>query len=172
MRVAYRVCFGRKRVPAMFGEAIPATSPRTRVLQDLKVDPCRPPASPMRRGRRLHPNWENAAYSKARWAASNINPDESRHLPRICSASASGSAGPSRLAKSSAATSARASRSRRKALARTASAALLMTSILRWDLPPSKRWGYFARPWIPSATIAMLDELWHVSWPAGDDRRQ
>lgn len=50
-------------------------------------------------------------------------------------APASGSAGPSRLAKSSAATSARASRSRRNASARTASAGLVMSSILRSDSP-------------------------------------
>ena len=51
-----------------------------------------------------------------------------RSISTAHAASASGSAGPSRLARSSAATSARASRSRRKASARTASAALVITS--------------------------------------------
>jgi hypothetical protein len=53
-------------------------------------------------------------------------------------ASASGSAGPSRLVRSSAATSARAFRSKRKASARTASADFVMPSILRSDSPPKR----------------------------------
>jgi len=62
-----------------------------------------------------------------------------RSISAAHAASAAGSAGPSRLAKSSAATSARASRSRRKASARTASAAFVMSPILRSDSPPNKR---------------------------------
>ena len=54
-------------------------------------------------------------------------------------ASASGSAGPSRLASISAASSARASTSSRRASARTASAALVMAVILPCVSPPNKR---------------------------------
>ena len=54
-------------------------------------------------------------------------------------ASASGSAGPSRLASISAASSARASTSSRRASARTASAALVMAVILPRVSPPNKR---------------------------------
>jgi len=62
-----------------------------------------------------------------------------RSISAAHAASASGSAGPSRLASISAASSARASTSSRKASARTASAGLVMAVILARLTPPNKR---------------------------------
>ena len=62
-----------------------------------------------------------------------------RSISAAHAASASGSAGPSRLARISAASSARASTSRRRASARTASAGFVMRVILLRRTPPNNR---------------------------------
>jgi len=77
-------------------------------------------------------------------------PASSACTRRLISAShavaAPGSAGPSRLAKSSVASSARSERPRRKAFARTLSVALVMPHMIRQGWPPNNRLNLPVRP--------------------------